>query len=81
MVVNTYGISVGIQAIGWKLYIVYIVWICVEITTIYFSFVETAGKTLEEMGEIFEAKNPRRASTRRTRVRVDEGGRVIGIDK
>ncbi len=81
MVVNTYGISVGIQAIGWKLYIVYIVWICVEIATIYFFFVETAGKTLEEMGEIFEAKNPRKASTRRTRVRVDEGGRVVGIDE
>jgi MFS family permease len=81
MVVNTYGISVGIQAIGWKLYIVYIVWICVEIATIYFFFVETAGKTLEEMGEIFEAKNPRKASTGRTRVRVDEGGRVVGIDE
>jgi MFS family permease len=81
MVVNTYGISVGIQAIGWKLYIVYIVWICVEITTIYFFFVETAGKTLEEMGEVFEAKNLRKESTRRTRVRVDEGGRVVGIDE
>jgi MFS family permease len=80
MVVNTYGISVGIQAIGWKLYIVYIVWICVEIAAIYFFFVETAGKTLEEMSEIFEAKNPRRESTRRTRIGVDEGGRVVGIE-
>jgi MFS family permease len=81
MVVNTYGISVGIQAIGWKLYIVYIVWICIEIVTIYFFFVETAGKTLEEMREIFDAKNPRKESTRRTRIKVDEGGRIIGIDE
>ena len=53
MVVNTYGISVGIGAIGWKLYLVYIVWIMIEMVIIYFFFVETAGKTLEELGEIF----------------------------
>jgi MFS family permease len=35
MVVNTYGISVGIEKIGWKLYLVYIVWICIELATIY----------------------------------------------
>jgi MFS family permease len=35
MVVNTYGIAVGIEKIGWKLYLVYIVWICVEIAVIY----------------------------------------------
>ena len=31
MVVNTYGISVGIEAIGWKLYLVYIAWICASL--------------------------------------------------
>lgn len=35
MVVNTYGIAVGMEKIGWKLYIVYIAWICVEIAVIY----------------------------------------------
>ncbi|KAH7410550.1 general substrate transporter [Cadophora sp. MPI-SDFR-AT-0126] len=80
MVVNTYGISVGIKAIGWKLYIVYIGWICVEIVTIYFFFVETAGKTLEEMSEIFNARNPRKESTKKTRIEVDESGRVVGVD-
>lgn len=35
MVVNTYGISVGMEAIGWKLYIVYIGWICVELAVIF----------------------------------------------
>lgn len=65
MVVNTYGISVGMEAIQWKLYIVYIIWIVIEIIIIYFFFVETAGKTLEELGEIFEAPNPRKASTRK----------------
>jgi hypothetical protein len=32
MVVNTYGIAVGIEAIGWKLYLVYIGWIVVEVS-------------------------------------------------
>ncbi|KAH6679017.1 general substrate transporter [Halenospora varia] len=80
MVVNTYGISVGIAKIGWKLYIVYIVWICIEIATIYFFFVETAGKTLEEMSDIFNADNPRKESTKKTRVEIDESGQVVHID-
>lgn len=36
IMVNTYGISVGIDKIGWKLYLVYIGWICVELVVIYF---------------------------------------------
>ncbi|RYP50857.1 hypothetical protein DL768_003692 [Monosporascus sp. mg162] len=81
MVVNTYGISVGIEAIGWRLYLVYIGWIVVEIIIIYFFFVETAGKTLEQLGEIFEAKNPRKASTRKVKVEIDASGRVVGVNE
>lgn len=80
MVVNTWGISEGIAKIGWKLYVIYIVWIGVEIVIIYFFFVETAGKTLEEMGEIFEAPNPRKASTQKHKIQVDEAGRVVNVE-
>jgi MFS family permease len=81
MVVNTYGISVGILKIGWKLYLVYIVWIVIELVIIYFFFVETAGKTLEEMNDIFEAPNPRKASTMKTKVQIDrETGAVVNVD-
>lgn len=80
MVVNTYGISVGIEKIGWKLYLVYIAWICVEMAVIYFFFVETAGKTLEELKEIFDAPNPRNASMKRTKVEIDESGTVVGLE-
>jgi len=81
MVVNTYGISIGIAKIGWKLYLVYIAWICIELVTIYFFFVETAGKTLEEMKEIFDAPNPRKASTKKTKIQVDQGtGTVLKVD-
>ncbi|KAK8878735.1 lactose permease [Apiospora arundinis] len=80
MVVNTFGISVGMEKIQWRLYLVYIGWICVELVVIYFFFVETAGKTLEEMTEIFEAPNPRKASTRKVKMEVDQSGRVVGVD-
>ncbi|KXT11191.1 hypothetical protein AC579_830 [Pseudocercospora musae] len=80
MVVNTYGISVGIAKIGWKLYLVYIGWICVELAVIYFFFVETAGKTLEELKSIFEAPNPRKASTRKTKIEMDDSGHVVHVE-
>lgn len=81
MVVNTYGISIGIAKIGWKLYLVYVIWLVIEILTIYFFFVETAGKTLEEMNEIFDAPNPRKASTKKTKIHVDQGtGTVLKVD-
>jgi MFS family permease len=75
MVVNTYGISVGIEKIQWKLYLVYIGWICIEFAIVYFFFVETAGKTLEELKNIFEAPNPRKESVKRTTIEVS-GGQV-----
>ncbi|KAI5918168.1 lactose permease [Camillea tinctor] len=79
MIVNTFGISVGIQAIQWRLYLVYIGWILVEMVIIYFFFVETAGKTLEELGEIFAAPNPRKASTRKVKVEINAHGQVLGV--
>lgn len=81
MVVNTWGISEGIEKIGWKLYLVYIGWIAVEMVIIYFWFVETAGKTLEQMGDIFEAENPRKASTKRHKIEVDQAGRIVNVAK
>jgi hypothetical protein len=39
--------------------------------------VETKGKTLEELSEVFNAKNPRKASTKKVKVAVLEGGQVV----
>lgn len=60
--------------------IVYCCWILVEIVIIYFFAVETANKTLEELSSIFEAKNPRKESTRKTVIEVDEVGNVRDVD-
>lgn len=75
---NTFGVSVGIKKIGWKLYVIYICWIAVEIALIFLLFVETKGKTLEELAVVFESKNPRKMSTRKTKIALDEDGRVLG---
>ena len=72
--------AIIIEKIGWKLYLVYIGWIVVEMVTIYFFFVETAGKTLEELSEIFAAKNPVKKSLEKTKIDIDEGGRVVRVD-
>lgn len=79
MIVNTYGISVGMEKIGWKLYLIYIAWMCVEIAVIFFFFVETAGKTLEELREIFDAPNPRNASLKRIKMEFNEGDQVLNV--
>jgi hypothetical protein len=63
-----------------QLDIVYCGWIAVEIVLIYFFAVETAGKTLEELSSIFEAKNPRKESTRKTKIQVDQGGNVLSVE-
>lgn len=46
---------------------------------IYFFFVETAGKTLEEMTAIFEARNPVKKSLEKATVTVDDSGRVMSV--
>ncbi|KAK1982694.1 MFS lactose permease-like protein [Colletotrichum cereale] len=80
IIVNSFLISIAIEKIGWKLYLVYIGWICVEMVIIYFLFVETAGKTLEELNVIFEAPNPRKESTKRTKVVVESAGNDLHVD-
>jgi hypothetical protein len=45
-------------------YVFFVFWDVVEALFIYSFFVETKGRTLEELDEVFEAKNPRKASTK-----------------
>lgn len=79
IVVNVYGISIGISEIGWRLYLVYTIWIVIEIVVIYFVFPETGGKTLEELSSIFEAKNPRKESLKKVAVHTT-GDNVTIVD-
>lgn len=47
--VQSYGISVGINKLGYKIWCVYIVYNTLQLIAAYFIFPETFGLSLEEM--------------------------------
>ncbi|KAK3933727.1 putative mfs sugar transporter protein [Diplogelasinospora grovesii] len=53
-VVQTYGISIGIQQVGYKIWVVYIVYNLIQLIVAYFIFPETSKLSLEEIDNIFE---------------------------
>lgn len=57
--VQNYGISIGFQKIGYKLWCVYIVYNCIQLVLSYFVFPETWGLTLEEIDAVFETPRVR----------------------
>ncbi|KAF1348248.1 hypothetical protein EJ07DRAFT_185160 [Lizonia empirigonia] len=54
---NQYVNPIGIEALGWKFYIVYVVVLVLECLAIYFLYVETRGPTLKEIGILFDGEN------------------------
>ncbi|RDW86826.1 putative MFS sugar transporter protein [Aspergillus mulundensis] len=57
--VQTYGISVGINKLGYKIWVVYIVYNTVQLVLSYFVFPETSKLTLEEIDAVFETPGVR----------------------
>jgi MFS family permease len=51
---QTYGIGVGIAKVGYKIWVVYIVYNTIQLVLSYFIFPETAGLSLEEIDTVFE---------------------------
>jgi hypothetical protein len=56
---NTFVNPIGLANLGWKYYIVYVVWLGIETVTIFFVYVETKGPTLEELAVLFDGKDAR----------------------
>lgn len=79
--INQFGTPVSLEKIGYKTYIVFCVWNFVELAISYLWSVETKDFTLEELDEIFESKNPRKASTARRAVRTGDINRVLAVAK
>ncbi|KAJ6466699.1 general substrate transporter [Mycena vitilis] len=65
--VNNFAGGVGFQKIGWKFILVPAVWDVLEAVVIWAIAVETTGRTLEELDEIFKDRHPVRASLNRHR--------------
>ena len=53
--------------IGYWFYVFFVFWDLFEFVFIYFFYVETSKRTLEELDAVFETPNPRKASTCRAR--------------
>jgi hypothetical protein len=51
---QTYGIGVGIAKVGYKIWVVYIVYNTIQLVLSYFIFPETVGLSLEEIDTVFE---------------------------
>ncbi|KAJ9629509.1 hypothetical protein H2203_001883 [Taxawa tesnikishii (nom. ined.)] len=59
LVFNQYINPIGLDNITpkWKFYVIYCVWIAVELTVVYFFYIETKGPTLEEIAKIFDGED------------------------
>ncbi|KAM5380970.1 hypothetical protein ACJZ2D_003279 [Fusarium nematophilum] len=51
---GTFVNPIGLQNVGWKYYIAYIVYTFLELIVVWYFFVETKGFTLEEIAVIFD---------------------------
>ncbi|KAJ3056329.1 hypothetical protein HK097_007307 [Rhizophlyctis rosea] len=54
LVFNQYVNPLALEAISWKYYLVFAIWLAVELVFAYFFIVETKGHTLEEIAAIFD---------------------------
>jgi hypothetical protein len=63
---NTFVTAVALEAISWKYYILFVVLNLVYAGAWYVFGVETGGRTLEEMNEVFENKWPPTASRQKS---------------
>lgn len=59
LIFNQYANPIAVTAIKWKYYIVYDVWLFIELIVVYFLFVETSGSSLEEMAAIIDGEDAR----------------------
>ncbi|KAF8192364.1 hexose transporter [Mycena galopus ATCC 62051] len=57
LIFNQYVNPVALDAIDWKYYIVYCVWLLFESVFIFFYLIETKNRTLEETAAIFDGEN------------------------
>jgi hypothetical protein len=60
--------GIAFSGAGWKYYFLFIFWDAFEFVFIYFLFVETRRRTLEELSEIFRSRHPVKTSLSKTQI-------------
>ncbi|KFZ01877.1 hypothetical protein V500_00581 [Pseudogymnoascus sp. VKM F-4518 (FW-2643)] len=53
---NSFVNPIGLDALKWKYYLVYVVWLVCETTVVYFLYPETKGPTLEDIAKVFDGE-------------------------
>lgn len=53
---NSYVNPIALAAMNWKYYIVYDAWLAVELTVVYFYYIETRNTPLEEIVKFFDGE-------------------------
>jgi len=74
---NTFVTGIAFSGAGWKYYFLFIFWDIFEFAFIYFFFVETRRRTLEEISEIFKSRKPVKTSLSKTRIIMHGGNRGV----
>jgi len=69
---NSYVNPIGLAALGWKYYLVYCIWLPIELLVVIFFYKETKGKTLEELAVVFDGDVAAVAGNR-LHINVSEG--------
>ena len=54
---NSYVNPIALSKLGWKYYIVYDVWLAVELLVVYLFYIETRNTPLEEIVKYFDGEN------------------------
>ncbi|OBT90733.1 hypothetical protein VE02_00617 [Pseudogymnoascus sp. 03VT05] len=80
LLANQFGISVALDVITWNTYTVFAVWCAVQSVILYFIVPGTKNRTFEELDEIFNAKNPVKASLQKKKLEVDANANVVHVD-
>ncbi|KAI0126808.1 general substrate transporter [Xylariales sp. AK1849] len=76
---NQFAWPVSLRTIGWETYIIFTVWDAFQVFIVWMYLPETKGRTLEELDEIFAAKNPVRASTAKKEIGLNQYGDVVDV--
>ena len=72
---------IAIGDIGTNYIYVFVAWDCVEAALWYFFGVETNGRTLEELDEVFSAPHPVAASKQKKVVAIKASGAAVIVDQ
>jgi MFS family permease len=75
--INQYATPIALNNIGWKTYTIFLIIHFIEWTLMYFFLVETKGRSLEELDEIFTDPKPVKKSLEKRKVIVESGKGVI----